>query len=294
MRVFGKINLFLNVAKLGGDLAVFHDIQSVFAPCFDIYDEISVSVCEKSQAGVFFAVSENILKCGREDYIADYEKKVANLASFEDNTKKAMRLFFEKFGNQNIRVEIKKGIPFLAGMGGSSADAVGVLKCLCEMAGKSYSDVAKICDAVGSDLAGMWSGGVNFCWGRGENAVEIAENLGGYAVVCVPNFGISTREIFAKFDSDQSENAHFEYAKNKNYNFISEFPNLTNALEKSAFSAFPKMREFADGLSAKTGEKFLMTGSGSGVFSLCYDMAKANEIHDKIKGFSGFSCITRV
>ncbi len=294
MRVFGKLNVFLNVLEIGEKSSSYHEIQSVFAPCFDIYDEISLSVCNRGEGGVFFSVSENILNCGNSDFICEYKKMVESLSLIEDNAKRALNLFCEKFGGGQYRVEIAKGIPFLAGMGGSSADAVGVLKCLCEKTGKSYQDVAKICDAIGSDLAGMWSGGVNFCSGRGENAVEIASDLGGYAVVCVPNFGISTREIFQKFDSTNGDKTHFEFKEKNEFDFISNFSQLSNSLQIPAFSAFPKMAEFAELICEKSRVDFLMTGSGSGMFHLCRGLKKASEIHDKIKDFCAFSAVTRV
>lgn len=290
MRVFGKINLFLNVFVKEGD---FHAIQSVFAPCFDIYDDISVRVCDEDEAGVFFSVSPVIYKTQSAEFCEKYTKQVAALAKKEDNAAKAVRLFCEEFGDVALRVEIEKGIPFLAGMGGSSADAVGVLKCLCEMFSKTQADVVDIMAAIGSDLAGMWSGGVNYCWGRGEKAVEIAKSLGGFAVLCTPEFGVSTKAVFEKFDNIEGGIEYFPYREcyREECDYFEVADGLSNALERSAFAVSPQLYEFASAIEQATNECFHMTGSGSGLFCLAKERKKAEEIYAKIKDKCAFCAV---
>ncbi len=291
MRVFGKLNLFLNVAEAKGG---FHAIESVFSPCFDIYDEVEVALCG-SGVNVDFSVCD-FVGLQSADYIKRYKNSVSQLSGFEDNTAKAARLFCEKFGVAGVNICVKKGIPFLAGMGGSSADAVGVLKCLCEAFGKGYAEVSDIANACGSDLAGMWSGGVNFCTGRGEFAREISENIGGFAVVCAPSFGVSTKEVFAAFDSFENAEtfANTEDCLNRKFDYIGDFAKLENSLQKAAYTVSPSLEKFAKKISESSGVKFKMTGSGSGFFTLVRDLHAAETVLEKIAKHCDFVAISRI
>ncbi len=300
MRVFGKLNLFLDVFS---EVDGYHPIQSVFSPMFDIYDEISVSLCDKSEAGVFFAVADFLKESQSGEFLERFEAEVSRLSQIQDNAKRAVVLFCEKFSDfsaENLRVDIVKGIPFLGGMGGSSADAVGVLKCLCEMTGRGFSDVCDIANSIGSDLAGMWSGGVNFCSGRGENAVPIANEIGGFAVCVTPDFGVSTREVFKAFDliceSDVERfcGCDVDFSHLESFDYIENFGKLKNSLEKPAFLVQSKMAEFADILREKSGVDFRMTGSGSGMFYLAKDYEKAVDISCKIRDFCSFCRVSSV
>lgn len=290
MRVFGKLNLFLNVfgAKNG-----FHPIESVFAPCFDIYDEVFISVADKTS--VEFSVADFVYLQSA-DYIARYENAVLVLGDFEDNTARAVRLFAGKFGISGVAVRVKKGVPFCAGMGGSSASAVAVLKCLCEEFGKSFDDVSDIVNMLGSDLAGMWSGGVNFCTGRGEFAREIAGGIGGYAVVCAPCFGVSTKEVFAAFDglADVKIFGGVADCAGGKFDYFGDFARLENSLEGASFVVSDRLENFAEILREKSGAIFKMTGSGSGFFTLVQDLKSAREICEKVREYCDFSAISRI
>ncbi len=290
MRVFGKLNLFLNVygAENG-----FHPIESVFAPCFDIYDEVFTR--DADVTSVEFSLAD-FVHLQSSEYVKRYEKLVSGLANFEDNTAKAVRLFADKFGVSGISVKVKKGVPFSAGMGGSSASAVAVLKCLCEKFGKSYADVSDIVDKLGSDLAGMWSGGVNFCVGRGELAREILSDIGGYAVVCTPAFGVSTKEVFSAFDGllcvkNFGNVSDCIFGK---FDYFADFGTLENSLETASFKVSEGLKNFADVLREKSGVNFKMTGSGSGFFTLVKDLETAEKIHEKVRNHCDFSAISRI
>lgn len=290
MRVFGKLNLFLNVfgAKNG-----FHGIESVFAPCFDIYDEVSICLADKSS--VEFSVADFVYLQSA-DYVERYQKLVSDLAGFEDNTARAVRLFCCKFGISGVSACVKKGVPFSAGMGGSSASAVAVLLCLCEKFGKSFSDVSDIVNALGSDLAGMWGGGVNFCEGRGDIAREIAREVGGFAVVCTPCFGVSTKDVFKAFDRLEEVKifSDVEGCKNGEFDYFAGFDVLENSLERASFAVSQNLENFADVLREKSGVNFKMTGSGSGFFTLVKDLKTAREIHEKVREYCDFSAISRI
>ncbi|MFI3129447.1 MAG: hypothetical protein R3Y18_05210 [Bacillota bacterium] len=290
MRIFGKLNLFLNVF---GVVDGFHGIESVFAPCFDIYDEIFISVADETS--VEFSPADFVYLQSA-DYVERYEKAVGSLAGFEDNTARAVRLFCGKFGVSGVAVRVKKGVPFSAGMGGSSASAVAVLKCLCEKFEKSFSDVSDIVNALGSDLAGMWGGGVSFCEGRGEIARDIAGEIGGFAVVCTPSFGVSTREVFQAFDrlSDVKIFAGVEDCKNGEFDYFANFGMLENSLETASFAISVDLENFAGVLREKSGVNFKMTGSGSGFFTLVKDLKTAREIHEKVREYCDFSAISRI
>jgi 4-diphosphocytidyl-2-C-methyl-D-erythritol kinase len=84
----------------------------------------------------------------------------------EDNTAtRALRVFEETYFTPRVRVDITKGIPMGAGMGGSSADAAAVLYALSVIYGV---DTYPLAIRVGSDVPYMMRGGVCRVRGLGE------------------------------------------------------------------------------------------------------------------------------
>lgn len=287
MKGFAKINLFLNVYKKDAfdDL---HPIYSVFLPCSDIFDEVVVSRCDGDNRVEFF-IREGA--CGFADS-SRFAMQVRSLAG-GDNVAKAVELFSKKFNIFGIAVAVYKGIPFGAGLGGSSASVAGVLVALCEKFAIDLRAVSDIARAVGSDVLGMMNG---LCFVDGAELCEpIADRMGLFAVVCVPDFGVSTRDVFAKFDEVGGE--LFDYGEDFLCGGIdptSQLSEFKNSLEKPAFLVEPRLVEFLDALKNASGRDFLMTGSGSGFFCLVQTKQEAEEILEKVKNICEFCAVSRV
>ena len=105
------------------------------------------------------------------------------------------------FNGLDIRIE--KHIPVCAGLGGGSSDAAAVLRALNEMedACLAPESVAGIGALVGSDVPYCVIGGTALAEGRGEILTPLPPLPKCWAVLCKPEFSISTPALFAKIDS---------------------------------------------------------------------------------------------
>lgn len=104
---------------------------------------------------------------------------------------------------RGLEIAIEKHVPVCAGMAGGSSDAAAVLRALNQMEGAPLSlrEVAKIGERVGSDVPYCILGGTALAEGRGEILTPLPPLPQCWAVLCKPEFSISTPALFAKIDS---------------------------------------------------------------------------------------------
>lgn len=104
---------------------------------------------------------------------------------------------------RGLGISIEKHIPVCAGMAGGSSDAAAVLRALNELEGSPLSpaELAKIGERVGSDVPYCVIGGTALAEGRGEVLTPLPPLPKCWAVLCKPEFSISTPTLFAKIDS---------------------------------------------------------------------------------------------
>ena len=104
---------------------------------------------------------------------------------------------------RGLEITIEKSVPVCAGMAGGSSDAAAVLRALTQREGAPLSlrEVAKIGERVGSDVPYCILGGTALAEGRGEILTPLPPLPQCWAVLCKPEFSISTPALFAKIDS---------------------------------------------------------------------------------------------
>ncbi|MBO4915739.1 MAG: 4-(cytidine 5'-diphospho)-2-C-methyl-D-erythritol kinase, partial [Oscillospiraceae bacterium] len=116
---------------------------------------------------------------------------------------RAARAFFERSGvwqGGGIEIDIVKRIPVQAGMAGGSSDAAATLRALRkllkpEMLGE---ELERIGAAVGSDVPYCLRGGTALAEGRGERLTTLRAAPPFHAVLCKPDFSVSTPELFSR------------------------------------------------------------------------------------------------
>lgn len=100
-------------------------------------------------------------------------------------------------------IEIDKRIPVGGGLGGGSADAGAVLRCLNALAPRPLSrqDLLALAGPLGADVPFLSiDAPVALGWGRGERLLELPALTAREAVlVCFP-FGVATRDAYAWLD----------------------------------------------------------------------------------------------
>lgn len=189
----------------------------------------------------------------------------------QNNAVKAAQAFIDRYSTCGADITVYKNIPEKAGLGGSSADAAGVLNGLFKLYDID-DEVGKklLADGVGSDVRYMLSGGWARLTERGTAVKYLDGNLKLDILLLVPKEGVSTKECFNLFDkecafgtadnsAEQAVLACDKYALAK----CAQNSLLTTAekLSKDVEKAVEELREF-DPLAVN------MTGSGSGVYAI--------------------------
>lgn len=260
-----KLNLTLDVS---GRENGYHSLDSLFLSV-NLFDEITV--VERKDEAIrlsFVGVSAKISP----------EKSKACLAA---------RMFAEKFGTGGADIIVKRNIPSGGGLGGSSADAAGVLSGLAKLYGVSGA-LDEIANAVGSDEAFMLRGGFARVMGRGSRIEPLVLGRKFYFLILPAKTSVSTAQCFKRFDENGASYSPCTSAALAalEKNQIAKFKTLLkNDLYESAAELAPEIREnvFALGRFGKA----VMTGAGSAVFTIFDTEKERNLAYKELKSVYG-------
>ena len=145
-----KLNLTLDV--LGKRPDGYHDLKMVMQSV-----ELSDTLTVETGTGEDLKVRTDL------SFLPNNEKNLAAAAALAFQAQTGRDL-------GGVAIAIEKHIPVCAGMGGGSSDAAAVLRALNGMLGAGYVplDLARIGEAVGSDVPYCVRGGTALAEGRGE------------------------------------------------------------------------------------------------------------------------------
>ncbi len=189
----------------------------------------------------------------------------------ENNAVKAAELFIKEFSTCGADIEIIKRIPMGAGLGGSSADAAGVLNALARLYRvKDNERLAKLADATGSDTRYMLGGGWARLFGRGDTVKRVSGKLRVWLLLLVPEEKVSTPQCFAAFDKNGAVGGNSDEAERavNRGDVYALAASLNNALMPAAAGLSSGVSDCAGALKGLEPLAVNMTGSGSGVYAL--------------------------
>lgn len=264
-QALAKLNLTLDV--LGRREDGYHDMCMVMQS-ITLSDTLTI----KNGTGEGIHVSTNFEFLPNDD---------TNLAA------KAAKAFWNARGeaHQALEIDIDKHIPVCAGMAGGSSDAAAVLRGLNEQAGTPYTlmELAKVGEAVGSDVPYCVLGGTALAEGRGEILTPLAPLPKCHVVVCKPGFPISTPALFRQIDQVEIvhrpdttgmiaalEAGDLAGVARRLYNV---FEDVLNDQQRASVNAIKNVLIEYGALGAT------MSGSGPTVFGLFDDEDKAKEAY---------------
>lgn len=253
-----KINLGLFVTEKRPD--GFHNLETIFLPV-PLCDELEIEKAEH-----FSFRTEGI------PLDSDVE---GNLCV------KAFRMLQQDFPQiGNVRMRLKKNIPFGAGLGGGSADAAETLKMLDELFGLGLS-VIRLQDyaaRLGSDCPVFIGNRAVFATGRGEifHGMPPVDFGNCEMLLLKPSDSVSTAEAYrgirprpAPCDLREAVRQPMETWKDC----------IVNQFEESVFPGHPAIRECKERLYREGAIYASMTGSGACVFGF-FPKGKLPEIRD--------------
>jgi len=263
MQVFApaKINLCLKI--LGRRDDGFHEIETLIAP-ISLYDEIRIDKGDAKE-GIEF-------RCG-DPSVPKGDENLAVLA--------AKAFFAATKIDPAILIELKKKIPHGAGLGGGSSDAASVLLALNELFEMKLprEALAKIAEAIGSDVPFFIFQSAAMCEGRGEvvTPLKLQERLS--ILLFKPDFAVPTAWAYSRWqDSREIPGVSYAAQQFAGQTFINDLERPV--FEKFVFLAQLKMWLLNQPEVAAT----LMSGSGSTVFAILRSNVDALLIVERAKG----------
>jgi 4-diphosphocytidyl-2-C-methyl-D-erythritol kinase len=283
-----KINLFLAVTGRRPD--GFHDLVSVAAPL------LWGDMVEVEPGGPSFTVT-----CDNRDVPTDGSNLVI----------KAAEAFAKATGwVGGARFRIAKKIPFGAGLGGASSDAVSVLQALNGIAGSPLDGaaLARVASSVGSDCALFLAGGPVVMRGRGERVEALPKEAysrirGMRVLVFKPAFAIPTPWAYGRLAAE-APRGYVQPARAESMlaSWIAKAGApadelLFNSMERAAFAKFPALPVLLERLRGQFGISARMSGSGSACFALVHEDVGVAPVEAAIReawGPSAFVVETRV
>ena len=232
-RVYAKINLNLLITGRQGDM---HTLDSLMHSV-SLYDTVEMSEGE----GVYM------------DGVRD-----------DKNSVHKVRQLMEECGLPGMRFDIRKGIPFSAGLGGSSADMSACVELVKTAYGVQLDTVR-----LGSDVTFMQKGGFARVCGIGDK-VDYLPPLDLHLVIAKGRGGVSTKEAYRLFDESGAESkgdtlALITALRDGDWKTVSE--NLVNDLQAPAKILNPTVVDTYAHMRKCT-DMVLMSGSGSAVFGI--------------------------
>ena len=251
VKSYAKVNLTLDVVGTAGG---YHLIDSLVAS-INLYD----LVCVKKRKDNLISVSMHGM---------DSE----GIPPEQNNAFRAGEAFVRRFSTKGADITVYKNIPIGAGLGGSSADAAGVLSGLARLYGADDERaLCEIADSLGSDTRYMLNGGYCRMQGRGEKLTPRPEperplNL---FLIC-PRTPVSAGACYKAFDEGEkiapsTENCLGAFLKG-------DAEGLGRGLSNALYPAAARLNEDVE-TALEEARSFsplgaCMTGSGSGVFAL--------------------------
>lgn len=254
LKSYAKINLTLEILGVEGG---YHLLDSLVASV-DLYDLI---VLKKRKD----KLSRVVMKGMGSESIPP-ERNVAL---------KAAELFSQTFHTGGAEITVYKNIPIGAGLGGSSADAAGVLNGMAKLYGVTDRKKLKaLADSLGSDTGYMLTGGFARMQGRGEKITPLTLDRKLHFLLLCPNEGVSSKACYQKYDEFPRT---LEWRENRTEGCIAALRNndlngvgryLMNDLFVPVLHINPTVEEVKAEALSFSPLGATMTGSGSGVIAL--------------------------
>ena len=180
IKSYAKVNLTLEVTGVENG---YHMLDSLVAS-IDLFDLIVL----KKRKGALSSITMKGM--GSE-----------SIPPEKNNALKAAEAFSQCFQTDGVEITVYKNIPIGGGLGGSSADVVGVLNGMAALYGiEDRAKLKELADSLGSDTGYMLDGGFARMMGRGEKVEKLdLTNKLHFLLIC-PNSLVSAKESYQAFD----------------------------------------------------------------------------------------------
>jgi len=268
VRAYAKINLTLDVSGRRTD--GYHELATVMQTV-DLYDTICLT--ESMDEGVQ-------IRCSWPE-----------LSSAENLAVGAAQLVLRRLQiRRGVLLELHKGIPMAAGLGGGSSDAAAVLLALQKWwhLPLSPDNLLEMAASLGSDVPFFLTGGLALCEGRGERVTPLAPRWPAsmrWLVLVKPAIAISTAAVFTGLPArDYSDGSHSRAVCSALEDLHEPHPqDLYNALERSVLEHYPEVARARSDLLTAGAPLVRLSGSGPTLFAPCGELMQAVQIQQTMQ-----------
>ena len=253
IKAYAKINLTLEIV---GSEKGFHMLDSLVASV-DLFDLI---VLKKRKDKL-----SSIVMHGFGSEAIPPEK---------NNALKAAERFSEIFGTNGADITVYKNIPMGAGLGGSSADASGVLNGMAKLYGiKDEQAIDELASELGSDTKYMRTGGFARMRGRGDLVTPLTIHQTLHFLALLPKTSVDTGACYREYDvlpikagEESATEKMMGALAQKNVEEVGRY--LTNDLFLPAARLNQEVKRAYEEAQSFSPLGAFMTGSGSCVLAL--------------------------
>jgi 4-diphosphocytidyl-2-C-methyl-D-erythritol kinase len=247
-----KINIGLNVIRRRND--GFHDIETIFYP---------VKLCDILE----------IIENPEGDHMPLFHNTglLIDVPLDKNICVKAFRLLQKDLKLPEISIHLHKIVPFGAGLGGGSSDAMFIISLLDKLFSLDLNDekIRNYALNLGSDCVFFSINKPVMAKGRGELIEQVDLRLTGYNIIIVkPPFNISTIEAYSEVIPN---NPKYNLKESIQKPVEKWTETITNDFEKHLFLKYPELPKIKEKLYRIGALYASLSGSGSAVYGIFKD-----------------------
>ena len=268
VRAPAKLNLILRVVGRRDD--GYHLLDSLVVP-ISLFDELRIVLEESPGAEPLVRIRSGSPGVPIDD---------SNLAH-----RAAVQLLRRIGRSARVQIDLVKRIPIGSGLGGGSSDAAAVLLALNDCLGRPLgcTELARLGLTFGADVPFFVYGTPARVRGIGEIVEAIHLPAAIHAVVCSDGFHLPTASVYARVPDSLTK----QEPDTRIRDFVAGRTRLENVLvndlELIAAEIHPPILALKARLVALGAAAALMTGSGSALFGVWPDAAKAGAAARKLR-----------
>jgi 4-diphosphocytidyl-2-C-methyl-D-erythritol kinase len=257
---FAKINLCLHV--MGKRPDGYHELRTIFQ-AISLRDTLKLSF-EPGSSGFHFTLTSND----------------AALLGPDNLVARAVIAMQRQIGFRgDVSAHLEKKIPVARGMGGGSSDAAAAMIGMLRLTGAEVplARLMEIAAGLGADVPFFLFGGRALAVNRGDEIYPLPNGPRQTIVVVSPrDIGVSTKDAFQWISADLTKRPE----PPKIWGFCAlcwsrQGAGLSNDFEGPVFHRHPRLEEIRDGLLKRGAADAALAGSGSAVFGIFRNPARA-------------------
>lgn len=262
---YAKVNLALEV--LGRRPDGYHEVRTVLQS-ISLQDELA-----------FRTAPSLTLRCG-----------VPELETPDNLVLRAARLLQEEAGvRKGAAIELRKGIPVAAGLGGGSADAAAALLALDRLWGLSLPQgrLMALGEELGADVPFCLLGGTALAWGRGAEVMPLRPLPETWLMLLCPRVSLpgKTATLYAALDAHAFSDGKAVEALAGAIQRGEPLPEacMVSSFEEVAYQAFPGLADHRDALQEAGACRVHLSGTGPALYALMPDREKGARLEGRLQ-----------